>query len=262
MSKSYFVLIPFKGLEGAKTRLDYADTRDGFLYPDERQSLALNLVTDVYRVWTEAIGSGGNVTVGLMKDILGETRQRLENNRIKVVPMPSEDINESMRHYGQQAFRDGYERYAVGGSDLPLLTVGDVRMLQETSEKYTRNFSGVVLSEGDLGGTTYYVITPPTAYEIELYAHGRSNLENQLARFAALRIRYDLMWTRNLFLDIDYPEDLIQLLVAFNVGAKVYCNRETFKFLMPLFNQLTNENSDRGERFRNLLNRAQHLKVK
>lgn len=251
LSRVYKVLIPFK-IGNPKTRLDYENGSDGFLYLDERRALALRFLVDVYSTWIQAIQDQGDVVVGLAGNAPDEALRELRRLGVDTVQMPFDELNRSMKYFGHEAAKNAYERYVVCGSDVPLIMTEDIELLQRTGGKYTRTSPGVVLFEGNLGGTTCYLITPPTAYEIELSIEGKTNLNHQLNRFRELSIPYDLLNTRNLFLDIDYPEDLIRLLLIFSSDASIYSGRGTYEFLMSLSQELMRDQGERGDRFRNL----------
>ncbi len=259
MRKGSFVVIPFKGPEDTKNRLSFEKSPNGILFPDERRTLSDCLVRDLYRVWRKTIGDDGEVIVGVANDRDNTVIPQYAKSEINVVKMPYPDINPSLAHLAQEAQAKGYEQFIVSGSDLPLITQADINYLFERMNSLNSTNGKVVFSQGKRGGTTVYLISPPTSYKIELYSPGKTNLEHQIERLKNQKMPFKAIDNRvHLYLDLDYPDDLLEIYLLMLTNPEVYQDRKTYQYLIPLVQGMREEETERGERVRKLFERFEY----
>jgi coenzyme F420-0:L-glutamate ligase/coenzyme F420-1:gamma-L-glutamate ligase len=142
------VIVPYRGLEAAKTRLSPV------LTPDERGELAAHLLRRVLRVAREAIGDVVVITPSAaLEPIVTAAGARLEVQR-------GMGLNEGLEQAREAALADGVTTLVVLHGDLPELTADDVRALAAAVPAS----GGVAMAPDRAGsGTNGLALSPPDA---------------------------------------------------------------------------------------------------
>ena len=203
-----YVLIIFSGVQmkavipykkaGAKSRLSPV------LSQEEREELVELMLNQVIDTLKEA----GIETI----DILSPSMYGLENMTKATVLLDRNDLNEALNWYLEQA----EEPVMIVMADLPLLSPDHVK--------------GIISTEGDVcivpgkgGGTNVLFIKNPSGYRVRYY--GSSFLTHcSIAEEAGQNVEiYDSFLAG---IDIDEPEDLVELLIHGSGASKEYISKK------------------------------------
>ena len=186
MSEIMKIVVPFKR-KNAKSRLA------GILTPDERDTLAMNMLRDVM-----------DALDGFEVDIL--TSSMLSNRDVdfsSYILLSDSGLNEALNEYLNSRAGHDNDSVMIVMADLPLI-----------SSKHIREIAGldadVVIAPGKGGGTNILYIKDPSGFHVDYY--GASFLDHlRIARESGASVEvYDSFAVST---DIDEPEDLVELLM-------------------------------------------------
>ncbi|MGA9189343.1 MAG: 2-phospho-L-lactate guanylyltransferase [Methanosarcina sp.] len=145
-------------------------------------------------------------------DILSPSMYGLENMRTARVLLDKNDLNEALNRYleGEE------EPILIVMADLPLLSPNHIKEITSTKED-------VCIVPGKGGGTNVLFIRKPSGYRVRYY--GSSFLTHcSIAAKAGQNVEiYDSFLAG---IDIDEPEDLVELLIHGNGAAKDYISQK------------------------------------
>lgn len=144
-------------------------------------------------------------------DILSPSMYGLENMRKANVLLDKSDLNEALNRYLEQA----EEPVLIVMADLPLLSSDHVKGITSTKKD-------ICIVPGKGGGTNALFISNPSNYRVRYY--GSSFLTHcSIAVDSGQNFEiYDSFFAG---IDIDEPEDLVELLIHGKGPAKDYINR-------------------------------------
>lgn len=188
------VLIPVNALSRAKGRLA------GLLKDDERRLLAIiTLETALHAAGTEAIV--------LTSDPDVEAAAAGQARVIEESP-GSSGLNAQLERAVAILIEEGVarERLLILHADLPLVTRGAIETMEELSVP-----SSVVMVETRDGGTNAMFLKPPGRFPL---AYGPGSFAKHAAAAEAAGMRVITNQNRELRLDLDTPEDIVELLRA------------------------------------------------
>ncbi len=190
-------VIPYKKTS-AKSRLSPVLTREE---REEFVELMLNQVIDTLK-------EAGIGTI----DILSPSMYGLESMTKANVLLDKNDLNEALNRYLEQA----EEPVMIVMADLPLLSPDHVKGITSTKED-------VCIVPGKGGGTNVLFIKSPSGYRVRYY--GSSFLTHcSIAEKTGQNVEiYDSFLAG---IDIDEPEDLVELLIHGSGASKAYISKK------------------------------------
>ena len=186
MSEIMKIVVPFKR-KNAKSRLA------GILTPDERDTLAMNMLRDV-------MGALDGFEVDLL------TSSMLSNTDVdfsSCILLSDYGLNEALNEYLDSRAEQDNDSVMIVMADLPLI-----------SSKHISEIAGldadVVIAPGKGGGTNILYIKDPSGFHVDYY--GASFLDHlRIARESGASVEvYDSFAVST---DIDEPDDLVELLM-------------------------------------------------
>lgn len=187
---SYWIAIPIKSFDQAKTRLSPV------LTPRERADLAssmfqdvlsaANRTPDVERVLVVTSGeAAGVIARDGGADLLFESR--------------TDGLNEAVQLAIDHASTGGCERLLVVHADVPLVVPEDLRLFYEQGSRI------MISPSRDLKGTNALLLNPPNIIQPR---YGRTSFNAHLLLAREKGIEPTVIKNERLALDIDTPQDL------------------------------------------------------
>jgi 2-phospho-L-lactate guanylyltransferase len=190
-------LIPVKSLDAAKTRLaTVLDAR-------QRRDLALAMLADVLAALAGSPFVAGVTVVsrdGAALALAGEYGAG-------ILPDTTPNLNAALTHGAHMLAAGGVTSLLVLPADLPLLAAPDIALLVGALGPAP----AAVLAPARDGGTNALVVSPADALPF-LFGHGSLPAHLAAARESGVAAR--LVRSRGLELDIDLPDDLLELACA------------------------------------------------
>ncbi|MBN7808938.1 MULTISPECIES: 2-phospho-L-lactate guanylyltransferase [Agrobacterium] len=189
---SNWVLVPIKRSEQAKSRLS------PLLDREERQALVHAMARDVFGALTEASSIAGVGVVSPDAEILRDA------NALGFHAIPDlEEIGYAAavaRGVAALSMKGATDVLAIPG-DLPLLTARDIDHLVEAH----RGARFTIISSRDGKGTNGLMQRLPAKVP---FLYGNESYSRHIAAAGSLGISANVVFSKNLALDIDYPEDV------------------------------------------------------
>ncbi len=191
------IVVPVKRLQQAKSRLS------GFLEPAARQQLVITLVRHVIdTVYRSIVSQSIPARIWLVSPDPA-LRDVTDNKDVEWFPDPVEELNAALtvaRHHLQQC---GCSSMMILASDLPFLTVDDVRLLIAA----LTNYDVVLAPDQEQRGTNALGVRLPSPLP---FGFGTDSAAYHLRSAACLGLRVHLVHTPTLAFDLDDGERLQQ----------------------------------------------------
>ena len=192
---SVFVVIPVKLLLRSKMRLSEV------LKPQERQTLTLSMLEDVFRAVTKS--SLVHQTVLVSSDskvqeyagVLGAT-YLMEERR---------GLNRAVEQAISWCVQNNAKSVLVLPGDIPLITPDDVNQIVNLGSEET----SIVIASSRNGGTNALLQKPPNLIPLHF---GQASFSKHISEASNKGIAAKIYRSQNVTMDIDSPEDLENLL--------------------------------------------------
>lgn len=191
---SLWLIIPIKPLGEGKSRL--ATT----LTPDLRAELSQQWLTHVLQVAMQWGYFAGIAVISRDSRLLSWVAA------LGAYPVEErgDDLNAAVEQARAEAIRRGAKAVLMLPSDLPLLTNADLDNLYHLA----LSGDGVILAPSQDGGTNALLLRPPHAIP---YAFGEGSFTRHIELATAAGLPHAVYNSETLALDIDHPEDLLQI---------------------------------------------------
>jgi len=200
-NRGRWAVMPVKSFDMAKSRLE------GVLTLSQRRELAQSLMRNALRALVDCDCFERLIVISRDEAVLGfATELGAEAMREEGPP----DLNEALRSVRNVAIEGGAASLLVLFSDLPNVTVEDIRALVEASTRC----NVVIGPDRRVEGTNALLLRPPDAID---YAFGNQSFEKHLAAASKAGLEVAVLRRDGIGLDVDFPEDL----AAMNLAAKV-----------------------------------------
>jgi 2-phospho-L-lactate/phosphoenolpyruvate guanylyltransferase len=190
-------LIPVKPLDAAKTRLA------AVLDARQRRDLALAMLADVLA----ALAGSPCVTGVTVVSRDGAALALAGAYGAGILPDSTPDLNAALAHGAHMLAANGATALLVLPADLPLLAPADIALLADNLGPAP----SAVLAPARDGGTNALVVSPPTALP---FLFGPGSLAAHLTAARERGVITRLLRSRGLELDVDVPDDLLELACA------------------------------------------------
>lgn len=191
---SLWLIIPIKPLGEGKSRL--ATT----LTPALRAELSQRWLGHVLQVATQWGHFAGIAVISRDSTLLAW----VSTLGIHPVEERGDDLNMAVDQARAEAIRAGANAVLMLPSDLPLLTNADLDTLYQLALRG----DGVILAPSQDGGTNALLLRPPHAIP---YAFGKGSFARHIELAKEVGISHTVYHSQTLALDIDSPEDLLQV---------------------------------------------------
>ena len=188
-----WAIIPVKPLYRSKSRLS------GVLSPEERETLSRTMLEHTLEVLTMCDSVHGVLVISRDPAALAVARAYDANT---VQESGSPELNAALTRASQFVSTWGAKRVLVLPSDLPLLTLEDVRGLLDNGRSLREV---VVAPDRREDGTNALVLKPPGLFE---FGFGKGSFATHLERAAQAGAQVREFRSPTVALDVDLPEDL------------------------------------------------------
>jgi len=186
------LIIPFKGLDMAKSRLS------PFLSPNERRKLSLAMLLDVL---VSSKKSGAFTEIHVVTPDPSITRLLREVNFI--IEQPPYDLNKAVQLGIDFCMRRNADAVLILHADLPFIKPEDVLNIIELSKQ---NREIIVISQSKSGGTNALLIKPPDIIPPQF---GEDSFKRHVSSSRAKGILVRTYASPTVEIDIDHPSALL-----------------------------------------------------
>jgi len=189
--RTFFVIIPVKRLDNAKSRLS------SLLTDDERKQFCLKMLEDVLRTVKSTKHIRGTVVVS--KDPM--VSQIAKNSEVAYLKERKTGLNRSVSEAVDWCVERGATSILVLPADIPLIVPTDLNRIFTLGEK-----ASMVISPSRNGkGTNALLLTPP---KVSPTVYGPRSFQRHIKEAAKLKISFRRHRSPRIALDIDTVEDL------------------------------------------------------
>jgi len=196
-----WLVIPVKPFQESKSRLHHV------LDADQRAALSRRLLDGLLATVMEFAAEPGVQMAGAL--VISRDRAALRLAEWAGAVALSEngaDLNAALEEARRQVALFEADALLVLPSDLPLLTVDDLHALYALAVKQP----GLVIAPSRDGGTNALLLRPPHAID---FAFGPDSFQRHCQLARANGYRCQVVESSSLAFDIDWPQDLDELLV-------------------------------------------------
>ena len=190
------LVIPIKPTLGAKQRLA------GRLDADARRLLALAMAGDMMRLAVAVAGAARCVVVGADEAVA----QLAARSRIATVPERGAGQSAAVRTGVEWARDRGFTAIATVAADCPLAVAEDIEELLAAAARRGRFLACVPDAEGT--GTNAAALRP---LDVDPWRFGPNSLRRHRLAAAAAELRFSILELASLGLDVDRPDDLVNV---------------------------------------------------
>ena len=191
---SVFVAIPVKTLMDSKTRLL------NVLKPEECQSLTLAMLEDVLKVLKQS--SAVNRIAVISSDI--KVQEFTINSGVIHILEKKRGLNQAVDQAIHWCLQKEAESILILPADIPLIKPSDVEeMIVLGSDDVS-----ITIAPSQRGGTSALLLRPPNLIQT---CFGPNSFKRHLVRALKKKIRIKVYHSKSLAMDIDFPEDLENL---------------------------------------------------
>ena len=196
-----WLVIPVKPFQESKSRLHHV------LDVDQRAALSRRLLDGVLTTVMKFAAEPSVQMAGVL--VISRDRAALHlAEKAGAVAMAERgaDLNGALEEARRQVMRFGADALLVLPSDLPLLTVIDLRALHALAAEQP----GLVIAPSRDGGTNALFLCPPHAID---FAFGLDSFQRHCKLARANGHRCQVVESSSLAFDVDWPRDLDELAV-------------------------------------------------